>query len=197
MIQFVAAIFFLVVTPGPGVMSLAGVGSGFGWRAGLRYLVGLLLGNNLVILAVISGLAALILADDRVRLVLFWLSVAYLLYLAARIALAGSRIAFIERQRAPGIGEGIALQIVNPKAYAVNLALFSGFPILPGAYLLESLVKLLVLNAIWLPIHLVWLYAGVTVRRLDLPAGTQRAINVMMALAMLAVVALAALAAPG
>lgn len=53
------------------------------------------------------------------------------------------------------------------------------------------------LNAIWLPIHLAWLYAGVTVRRLDLPAGTQRAITVMMAVAMLAVVALAALAAPG
>ena len=38
---FTFAVFLLLVTPGPGVLSTAGVGSGFGSRAGLVYLIGL------------------------------------------------------------------------------------------------------------------------------------------------------------
>ena len=40
---FTFAVFLLLVTPGPGVLSTAGVGSGFGSRAGLVYLIGLFL----------------------------------------------------------------------------------------------------------------------------------------------------------
>ena len=57
MLGFAAAVFFLIVTPGPGVLSTAGVGSGFGFRAGLAYVGGLFAGNNLVALAVVSGIA--------------------------------------------------------------------------------------------------------------------------------------------
>ena len=44
-------------------------------------------------------LAALVLADPRIRLILFVVSFGYLTYLALRIAFAGSRIAFIEKAR--------------------------------------------------------------------------------------------------
>ncbi len=50
------------------------------------------------------------------------------------------------------------------------------------------------MNAIWIPIHMGWFAAGVTVRRLDLAPRTQFIINIVMALSMLAVVAPAALA---
>ncbi|HEC70944.1 MAG TPA: LysE family translocator, partial [Roseobacter sp.] len=40
MLQFALAVFFLIVTPGPGVLSTAGVGAAFGFRAGLAYVVG-------------------------------------------------------------------------------------------------------------------------------------------------------------
>jgi threonine/homoserine/homoserine lactone efflux protein len=194
MLSFAAAVFFLIVTPGPGVLSTAGVGSGFGFRAGLAYVGGLFLGNNLVALAVVSGMAAALLALPYLRIVLVYASTAYLLYLAARIALAGSRIAFIEARRAPGFMNGLALQAINPKAYAVNTAFFSGFAFWPDSLITETVLKLLIINAIWIPIHLAWLAAGVTLRRLDLPPRAQRAINMAMALSMLAVVALAALA---
>ena len=36
---FTFAVFLLLVTPGPGVLSTAGVDSGFGSRAGLVYLI--------------------------------------------------------------------------------------------------------------------------------------------------------------
>lgn len=194
MLTFAAAVFFLIITPGPGVLSTAGVGAAFGARAGSLYVGGLFIGTNLVCLAVVSGLTAALLADDRLRTLLFAASILYLAYLALRIALAGSRIAFIERAAPPGIAGGILLQAVNPKAYAVNTALFTGFNFLPQNYPLEIALKLLIANAIWIPIHFAWLWAGIALRRMNLAHRTQRAINIAMALSMLAVVALAALA---
>ena len=38
MLTFAAAVFLLIITPGPGVLSTAGVGAAFGWRKGLFYL---------------------------------------------------------------------------------------------------------------------------------------------------------------
>ena len=194
MLTFALAVFFLIITPGPGVLSLAGVGAAFGFRHGSRYLAGLFVGTNLVSLCVITGLAAVMLADPRVRTLFYLISVAYLLYLAFRIAFAGSRLAFIERAAPPGIKGGILLQAVNPKAYAVNTALFTGFAFLPESPAIEMALKLLILNVIWIAIHFLWLWAGITLRRLELPEKTQRAINIGMATSMLIVVALAAFA---
>jgi threonine/homoserine/homoserine lactone efflux protein len=191
MLEFALAVFFLIVTPGPGVLSTAGVGAAYGVRPGLAYVAGLFLGTNLVALAVVSGLAAAALAVPWLRAVLLWGSAAYLLWLAARIALAGAKIAFIHPERPPGALAGVALQVINPKAYAVNTALFSGFPFLPDAQAGETILKFAILNVIWVPIHLAWLAAGVGVRRLDLAPGVQRVINFAMAGAMLVVVALA------
>jgi threonine/homoserine/homoserine lactone efflux protein len=191
MLEFAAAVFFLIVTPGPGVLSTAGVGAGFGYRAGVAYVAGLWAGNNLVAGLVISGVAAAVLSFPWLRAALLWASAAYLLWLAAKIAFAGSRIAFIHAERAPGLWNGLVLQPINPKAYAVNTALFSGFAFMPDALATETLVKLLILNAIWIPIHLAWLWAGVTLHRLELAASVQRAINIAMAVSMLAVVGLA------
>lgn len=194
MLTFAAAVFFLIVTPGPGVLSLAGAGAAFGYRHGARYLAGLFLGTNLVCLGVISGLAAAMLADPRIRTLFAIASAAYLCWLAFRIAFAGARVAFIERTQPPGIRGGILLQIINPKAYAVNTALFSGFAFIAERPALEMALKLVILNTLWLAIHLLWLWIGVTLRRLDLPARKQRAINILMAASMLVVVALAAFA---
>ena len=191
MLEFAAAVFFLIVTPGPGVLSAAGVGSGFGYRAGLAYVGGLWAGNNLVVLLVVSGIAAAALAVPWLREALLWGSAAYLLWLAAKIAFAGARVGFIQPERAPTFWNGLALQPINPKAYAVNTALFSGFAFMPGALATETAIKLVLMNAIWIPIHLAWLWAGVTLRRLDLAPGVQRGINFAMAAAMLAVVAIA------
>lgn len=191
MLTFAAAVFFLIITPGPGVLSAAGVGAGFGMRPGARYVCGLFLGSNLVALAVVTGLAALVLADTRIRLVLFALSFGYLTYLAFKIAFAGAKLAFIERSRAPGVSGGVLLQIINPKAYAVNTALFTGFGFFPEHYLSEVIVKFVIMNAIWVPIHFLWLWAGVSLHRLDLSPRAHSLINKAMAVSMMTVVILA------
>ncbi len=189
MLTFVVAVFLLIITPGPGVLSTAGVGAAFGWHQGLFYIGGLCAGTNLVGLAVISGLAAVILAEPVVRTVLLFASSGYLGYLALRISLAGSRIAFI-RTTAPGFFAGLTLQFINPKAYAVNTALFSSFAFYPSNFAVETALKLVIMNLVWLPVHLAWLYAGVKVNSLDLPPRVQRAINLGMAACLLAVIIL-------
>lgn len=193
MLTFAAAVFFLIITPGPGVLSTAGVGAAFGARVGTRYVVGLFIGTNLVCLAIVSGLTAVLLADDRLRTILFTASIVYLTYLAFRIAFAGSKIAFIERASPPGILGGIMLQAINPKAYAVNTALFTGFGFWSQSLTTEIALKFLIINAIWIPIHFSWLWLGITLKRMSLPVRVQRSINIAMALSMMTVVFLAAL----
>lgn len=191
MFEFIAAVFFLIITPGPGVLSTAGIGSAFGYRPGLAYVGGLWVGNNLVALLVISGLAASALAVPWLRVVLTWGSTLYLLYLAAKIAFSGAKIAFIQADSAPGFWNGLALQPINPKAYAVNTALFSGFAFMPESLATETVIKIILFNLIWIPIHLLWLWAGVRLRQLNLAPHLQRRINYAMALSMLMVVGLA------
>jgi threonine/homoserine/homoserine lactone efflux protein len=189
MIAFALAVFLLLVTPGPGVLSLAGVGAAFGWRQGISYLSGLFIGNNLVCIAVISGLATMILASPSIRMALMIISAAYLGYLAFRIAFSGAKIAFIQSPK-PGLGAGTTIQLINPKAYAVHITLFSGFSFYPNDFFIETAVKLLIANVIWILIHFFWLYLGVKINQLELPEKVQRNINVFMAICLLAVVGL-------
>ena len=189
MLAFAFAVFLLLITPGPGVLSLAGVGTAYGWKKGIQYLGGLWVGNNLVSFAVISGLAALLLADPIVRNVLLFISATYLLFLAGKVAFAGSKVAFIH-MTAPGLVSGITLQLINPKAYAVHTTLFSGFVIYPESFAIETGIKVILSNLIWVFIHFFWLYAGVKVNELDLQSRTQKLINVVMAICLVIVVIL-------
>jgi len=191
MFAFIGTTLLLIATPGPGVLSIAGVGSGFGFMAGQRFLWGLWLGNFLVGLAVIFGLEAIIFSIPYLPTALLVLSLAYLSYLAFKIALAGTEIAFIKIPRIPGFFDALALQAINPKAYAVNATFFTSFSFWPDHSIEEILLKILIVNAIWIPVHFGWLYAGATLHRLDLPDPVQRAINIFMALSMVVVVILA------
>ena len=197
MLVFLAAVFFLLATPGPGVLSTAGVGAAYGRRAGYRYVAGLCLGTNLVALAVVTGLAAIVLAQPALGTVLLVASVGYLVYLALRIGFAGAAIAFVGSPRAPGFGDALALQAINPKAYVVNTALFTGFAFEGLSLAAETAWKFLLINLVWIPIHLAWLAAGIALERLSLSPGRQRAVNLAMAASLLLVVGLALFAGTG
>ena len=193
MLEFAVAVFFMLITPGPGVLTTAGVGAGFGWRSGATFLTGLFLGTNLVALLVVSGLAAVVLSAPGLRTILTFASVAFFLYLAGKIAFSGAKIGFLEATAAPGLMGGIMLQFINPKAYAVNNLIFSGYPFWQDSLFIEAAIKFAIVNAIWIPVHIIWLWAGVSLKRLSLPEGTQRMINFGMAASLLIVVALAVL----
>ena len=194
MITFSIAVFFFFITPGPAVLSVAGIGSAFGPGQGVRYIAGLFVGTNIVSIAIASGTAAVVLADKDIRMFLLLASVGYLVVLAFKIAFAGSNIAFGNPGKPPGFMSGVILQTVNPKAYAVGTTLFTGFAFFPDSLVSETVIKFIIINAIWVPMHFVWLYAGVYIRTLNLASYIQRRINFMMALSMLIVVGLALIA---
>ena len=187
MLSFIVVVILMFITPGPGVLSLAGTGAAFGWRQGLRYMAGLWVGHFLVSLAVITGLATIILAEPLIRAILLFICAGYFGYLALRIALAKSKIAFIE-MTAPGFVTGVTLQFINPKVYAVHTTFFSGFALYPDNFLLEVTFKMISMNFIWISIHLIWLYAGVKLNELNLPAKAQNQINIFMAVCLILVV---------
>lgn len=191
MLTFAIVSLLMFITPGPGVLSLAGVGAAFGWRHGLRYMAGLFAGHFLVSIAVLTGLAAIILAESFIRRLLLLASAGYLGYLALRIALAGSKISFIQIN-APGFMTGMTLQFINPKAYAVHTTFFTGFAFYPDSFVVETGLKLIIMNAIWISLHLCWLYAGCKLNELNLPDKTQKLINIFMAICLVAVVGMSA-----
>ncbi|MGC1494216.1 MAG: LysE family translocator [Sulfitobacter sp.] len=194
MIEFVIAVFFLLITPGPGVLTTAGIGAAFGFRAGFRFLTGLCLGGFITMMIVISGVAAIVLAVPSLRIVLLLASVGYLIYLAWRIASAGAKIGFKPAAKPLGFTNGLMLQFINPKAYVVGTTLFSGFAFMPSAPVWEIIIKLLVFNAIWVPVHLIWLGAGARLGSMNLNHRSQRMINIGMAVSLLVVVFVALLA---
>lgn len=193
MLTFAITVFLLIVTPGPGVLSTAGFGAAYGYKKSLRYVFGLFLGTNLVFLAVATGLIAILLSIPSLRIFLLILSTCYLFFLAAKIALAGSNIAFIKAKSPPGIISGVLLQAINPKAYVVNTTLVSGFAFYQSSFAIELVIKFFIMNSIWIPLHLLWLYVGTVLHELNLSIRNQRIINLMMALSMVLVVVISIL----
>tara|TARA_Y100000766_G_scaffold270338_1_gene268140 strand:- start:975 stop:1565 length:591 start_codon:yes stop_codon:yes gene_type:complete len=193
MLTFAISVFLLIVTPGPGVLSTAGFGAAYGFKKSLRYVFGLFLGTNLVFFAVATGLIAILLSIPSLRIFLLILSTCYLFYLASKIALAGSNIAFIKAKSPPGIISGILLQAINPKAYVVNTTFVSGFAFYQSSFAVELIIKFFIMNSIWIPLHLLWLYVGTVLHELNLSNRNQRIINIMMSVSMVVVVVISIL----
>ena len=180
MIPFVSAVFFLIITPGPAVLALAGVGASFSFNQGIKFLLGVAIGHILVSLLVISGLITIVFSVPHMRTVFLFLSTIFLLYLAIKIFIQGSSISLPNYLAAPNTIEGIFLQLINPKAYAVHTIIFSGFSIFPENFIYETIWKFVVMNAIWFPIHFAWLAAGSNIKKIAIRPSTQKIINITM-----------------
>jgi threonine/homoserine/homoserine lactone efflux protein len=191
-ISYVIVSFLMMVTPGPGVLSLAGVGAGFGWKVGTMYLIGLFLGTNGVALLVVLGFKQFLFDIYGVKYIFLFLSLSYLSFLSWKIANSDNKTGFKETSKAPKLYEGIFLQFVNPKAYVVQGHLFVVLS-LGMAYNLEILTKFLIVNSIWIPIHILWLWLGISLKKWSLASNKQVWVNRGMGLALFAVVILSAI----
>ena len=193
MTSYIIISFLMMVTPGPGVLSLAGVGAGFGWRVGIMYLIGLFLGTNGVALLVVLGFKQFLFEIDGVELTFLVLSLSYLSFLSWRIATSDNKTGFKETSKAPKLYEGIFLQFVNPKAYVVQGQLFVVLSLGISSYNTEILTKFLIVNSIWIPIHILWLWLGISLKKWSLASNKQVWVNRGMGLALFAVVILSAI----
>ena len=123
--SFALAGISLIVSPGPATLSMAAVGSRFGFRSGIRYLNGCALGLIIVMVLVVFGLTQTI---NQIPGVGFSAAIAgslYILYLAWKIARSSGSNDAGSLETPPGLVGGVIVSLSNPKAWAVMGALFA------------------------------------------------------------------------
>jgi threonine/homoserine/homoserine lactone efflux protein len=171
--------FATSVTPGPNNMMLLASGANFGLRRTVPHMLGISIGHALMVFLVGLGLAGLFLADPRLFVALKVVSVAYMLWLAWKIATAAAPRAGDVAGKPFTFVQAAAFQWVNPKAWAMALTAVTVYA--PGGEVWPTAVVAGVFASVNLPSVTVWAAAGQALRRwLDTP-GRLRAFNVTMA----------------
>lgn len=153
-----------VGTPGPANMALMATGARFGLRRALPFVAGVALGKQLVIWPVGFGLMELAEAAPAIFVALKWISAAYIIWLAWRVA--NMRLgATSEEGAAPGFMAGLIVHPLNPKAWAMITAGFTGFTA-PGTSAFEATATIaLCLLALQVVLHPIWTLAGAAIAR--------------------------------
>ena len=125
-IVLITATALLLGSPGPAPLALAATGATFGVKKGIPFLTGILFGLSVAIIGATAGLAALFTQFPNFRLVCQLIGGAYISYVAYKIASAPI-VTSQRAQAAPSFKDGFILNLLNPKAYAAFLAIFSQF----------------------------------------------------------------------
>ena len=171
--------FATSVTPGPNNMMLLASGANFGLRRTVPHMLGISVGHALMVFLVGLGLAGLFVAEPRLFTGLKVVSVAYMLWLAWKIAGAAPPRPGQTTGKPFTFVQAAAFQWVNPKAWAMALTAVTVYA--PGGEVWPTAVVAAVFACVNLPSVTVWAAAGQGVRRwLDTP-GRLRGFNVTMA----------------
>jgi threonine/homoserine/homoserine lactone efflux protein len=164
--QFAALIgfaFVTSVTPGPNNMMLIASGANFGFWRTLPHMLGISLGHMAMTLIVGLGLAGLVQQEPRILTVLKWVSVAYLLWLAWKLAHAAAPGTATTGAR-PMTFLGAALfQWVNPKAWTMSLGAVTAYATNPTPLTVTLIAA--TFAVINLPSVSLWTLAGQELRR--------------------------------
>lgn len=126
LLSLIAATALLLGSPGPAPLALAAIGATYGVKRGIGFLMGILAGLACAIVGATVGLSALFAAFPAVKFSCQLIGSAYILYIAYKIATA-SIVDNNAPQTAPTFKDGFILNLLNPKAYAAFLAIFSQF----------------------------------------------------------------------
>ena len=178
LLGLMAFAFVSSITPGPNNLMIMASGANYGIARSIPHLLGISLGHSAMVLLVGLGLARAFDALPWARPALAAVSVAYLLWLAWRIATAPPPARAAAEGRPLTFLQAAAFQWVNPKAWtmaltAVTLYAAGGpWAVLPvaGAFLLTNL-----------PSVSCWLILGVQIRRWLTSPARLRAFNWTMA----------------
>lgn len=179
-------------SPGPASISLAVVGSAFGVRRSLPYLIGIVAGTTLVLVGVATGITTTLLAVPALRAVLVVGSAGYLLWLAYRVATAPPLAALPASEAPPSLAGGVLLGVANPKAWLALAAVFASAR-LSDAATTDAVAKFAVLSAMVVLVMAGWLVAGASLAPVLRDPGRPRILNTALAAALVAATALAVL----
>ena len=173
-----------VGTPGPANMAMLATGARFGFRAALPFVAGVVLGKQLIIWPIGFGLMELAEAAPGLFTALKYLSAAYIIWLAWKVA--NLRLGQGEADAmAPGFAAGLIVHPLNPKAWAMIVGSFTAFigPDVPTLTATATVAAILL--TCQLMMHPLWTLGGAAIARTV--AGTRAEPYLMWSLATLTV----------
>ena len=162
LIALLAFAFVTSVTPGPNNMMLLASGVNFGFRRTVPHMLGISLGHALMVFLVGMGLAGVFEAVPVLHSVLKVLSVAYMLWLAWKIAHAAAPEGGTAQGQPFRFWQAAAFQWVNPKAWAMALGAVSAY--VPGGDLHGVALVAAVFCVVNLPSVSLWAAMGEAAR---------------------------------
>lgn len=168
------------ITPGPNNTMLLASGVNFGFRRTLPHMVGITCGCIVMMLAIALGLGQIFVKMPVLYSVMEVLSVAYLLYLAWRIAASGGLSIDVRKERPMTFFQAAAFQWVNPKAWMMVVTGVTAFHI-DDNLLINALSLAIAFAIVNFPSISVWAAFGLAVRRFLSGPTALRAFNWTMA----------------
>lgn len=171
--------FVSSITPGPNNLMLLASGANFGFRRSLPHMLGISLGFALMALLVGIGIAQVFELYPVLKLVLKVLAVAYMLYLAWKIANAAAPKAVKSAGKPFTFLQAAAFQWVNPKAWAMALTAVTVYA--PSQELVMVTVVAGVFSAVNLPSVTFWAVLGQQAQRILTNQRRLQIFNITMA----------------
>ena len=167
------------ITPGPNNLMLMASGANFGFRRTVPHMLGIGIGFGVMILLVGLGLVRIFDAFPVTHLILTVVGVAYLLWLAWKIAHAAAPDAAASGARPFTFVQAALFQWVNPKAWQMALTAITLYA--PDRSAMAILWVALVFALINLPSVSTWTILGQQMRRILSSPARLRLFNWSMA----------------
>jgi threonine/homoserine/homoserine lactone efflux protein len=186
LVTLVLASAVVMGSPGPSTMSALAVSAAFGLRRSMVYVLGLMLGTTAVLLAVASGVIAMLLSLPALGSLLIYGSAVYILYLAWCIASAPPLQDQPTDVQSPSFTPGFLLALANPKAWFAIAAVFTASTLVAGSSAIDAALKIVVLAIMIVLIHLGWVFAGASLSRFLRDPLISRIANVVFAVVLAA-----------
>lgn len=154
-----------VFSPGPNNVMLSASGVNFGFRRTVPHMMGINFGFAVMALAVGLGLGGVFESYPQVHVILKYLSIAYLVFLAWKIARAGE--AKGQRVGAAPLTflQAAAFQWVNPKAWSIAVGAIATFTTVGGDLLLEVGLISMIFLLVSFPSTSAWAFFGTVIAR--------------------------------
>ncbi len=173
--------FVSSITPGPNNLMLMSSGLNYGFRMTLPHLLGVAIGFTLMVVLVGLGVMTLFDSFPMSYQILKVLSIAYLLYLAGKIALSSNADAnSFSKSKPMTFIQAALFQWVNPKAWTMALTAITIYA--PSRNLAAILLVALVFGLVNLPCVSLWVATGKRMQVILKEPKHLRAFNVTMAL---------------
>lgn len=127
---FAATVLPLICTPGPDMLFVLSQTLSGGAAAGLRSTAGICSGYIVHSTLAALGVAAIIAASPALFMLLRWLGIAYLTYLASRLIMSSTRagkVTPIAASKRGGFQRGFLTAVLNPKGMMIYFAILPQF----------------------------------------------------------------------